>query len=542
MFNQFNIETTHVQWNDNNEKVFLKIISLEKWRKNKHGNSDEVDKNKIFCYHILNDAIKYYFSESSENRRDGTYNSWDFTTNKAKWLGNYVILTKERKIYIGKGKFIERIKDHIKNKPWGNIIQEVFILTLDQTKGTHNEKWFEFVEKILISKFTKDEKYNKKEGNKTNLVDEVQNGLEDFVKQSELMFKTFNLYPFKSKNNNEIKVINSKNEEIPIKSDNLQTQAATIHNKINNITNNNREENREYKLENKNNKIIKFPPPSGIKRYSVAQFLDNHTDLYLTFTYPDSDKQIFLLVHDYNNITIEKGSYIWSVNNNPKTKKQSTINFRTEFNIPLEQTQLTENIKINGRSFVTVLKYLTCYAYFWENTFYTHTKNTDGKLLYDLLKDDSNKNNKPYSLIQVPKNTDIGIKKWIFEFFKLNQGITLTYGSEYPIEIFIKEFKSNDDNIIIVKKGSYIKRPNGFVRNDKGWLRAKEDVFKAAKILEKYQINSEKTQELQEDIEIINCSVNKILSAFSGKKPGNDELKIKNDNKTLRDYFNAIKK
>ncbi|QJB71044.1 hypothetical protein [Mycoplasma sp. 1654_15] len=401
MFNQFNIETTHVQWNDNSEKVFLKIISSEKWRKNKLGNSDEVEKNKIFCYHILNDGIKYYFSESPENKKLGTYTSSDFTTNKAKWLGNYIILTKERKIYIGKGKFIERIKEHIKNKLWGNIIQEVFILTLDQTKGTHNEKWFEFVEKILISKFTKDEKYNKKEGNKTNLVVEVQNSLEDFVKQSELMFKTFNLYPFKSKNNYEIKVINSKDEEIDIKSDNIQTQVATIHNKVNNITNN-REENREYKLEN-NNKTLKFPPPSGIKQPLVAQFLDNHTDLYLTFTYPGSDKQIFLLVHDSNNITIEKGSYTWSVYDNPKTEKQWTINFRTEFNIPLEQTQLTKSIKIKGRSFETVLKGLTCYAYFWENSFYTNTKNTDGKSLYDLLKDDFNKDNELYSLIRVPK-------------------------------------------------------------------------------------------------------------------------------------------
>ncbi|WP_215743163.1 hypothetical protein [Mesomycoplasma hyorhinis] len=75
------------------------------------------------------------------------------------------------------------------------------------------------------------------------------------------------------------------------------------------------------------------------------------------------------------------------------------------------------------------------------------------------------------------------------------------------------------------------------LNHSRDWLRAKEDVFKAAKILEKYETKYEKHQELQEDVEIINCSVNKILITFSGTLPGNDKLKIKNDNKTLRDYF-----
>ncbi|QJB71033.1 hypothetical protein [Mycoplasma sp. 1654_15] len=85
--------------------------------------------------------------------------------------------------------------------------------------------------------------------------------------------------------------------------------------------------------------------------------------------------------------------------------------------------------------------------------------------------------------LKKPNNTYTNIKDWNLEFFKLNQGITLTYESKYPIEIFIKEFKSNDNNTIIVKKGSYIIRPGNHLLNNRNWLRTKEDVFKRAKIL-----------------------------------------------------------
>ncbi|QJB71043.1 hypothetical protein [Mycoplasma sp. 1654_15] len=127
------------------------------------------------------------------------------------------------------------------------------------------------------------------------------------------------------------------------------------------------------------------------------------------------------------------------------------------------------------------------------------------------------------------------------EFFKLNQGITLTRSSGNQIEIFIKEFKSKNDNTIIVKKGSYIK-PLSIHISDKYLHRVREDVFKRAKILEKYEINSEKPQELQEDVEIVNCSVNKIVMSFLLDYNGNGVLKIKNDNKTLEDRFKADEK
>ncbi|MXR09042.1 hypothetical protein DR104_03595, partial [Mycoplasma hyorhinis] len=335
---QVYIDTIDVQLDKkNNKEKFLKITNVVNWAG--QNRKSDVAKRKIVCYHFLGGAINHYFIQETKEEEEGVYNSWNFKNDNTKdgtlWLGNYLIKTEDNQVYIGTGKYIERIKSHIKEKEWGKKIKEIFIWTLDQKGSILYDKWFEFVEQKLIEKCQP--KLNKIDGKKTHLEENIQKDLKKFIEKTEEIFKAFNLSPFE---------------------------------------------------------VSKLTPLSQDKK---------------------------------------------------------------------NEEKRTQNNEISSLPF------------------------------------------------KKPENTYTEIKGWVFEFFKLNQGITLT---KPPIEIFIKKFKNNDDNTIIVKKGSYIRPTSDLTHNYKELQRAREEVFKKTKILEKYEINSEKSQELQEDVEIINCSVNKILMAF----------------------------
>ncbi|XWT55865.1 hypothetical protein V2P50_03160 [Mesomycoplasma hyorhinis] len=68
----------------------------------------------------------------------------------------------------------------------------------------------------------------------------------------------------------------------------------------------------------------------------IKDFFDANHNLSLTFNYPDSSKKIFLFVKDSQNITIKKGSYVWSIEsdefkNLPSDLQDNLIKFRKTF-------------------------------------------------------------------------------------------------------------------------------------------------------------------------------------------------------------------
>ncbi|WP_434333931.1 hypothetical protein V2P38_00710 [Mesomycoplasma hyorhinis] len=572
MFNQLYIKKVITQFDEknNNKKIFLKITSFEKWEGLHKEN--EVNKRKIVCYHILGDAINHYFIEETKN---GHYDSGNFKDDNTKegafWRGNYLIKTKDNKVYIGTGRYIERIKSHIKEKEWGRNIEEIFIWTLDQEESIPDADWFKFVEKDLIIRCqSKKWGLNKIDGITTHLAKNFQNSLIEFIKKTQLIFKAFNLFPFEVSKLTSLSQ-DKKDEEKAIIEKTIETQ----NNYINEDKNNYNEQQKPT-----TDKIISNSVKGNIKQLDsvtrrqtneekrrkedwFTQYLQDHPNIILKCPKESPIIQIINYINENNfEAIIKKGSRIPDLSERDLFDKDrrdiqdKRDKLSVEYNVDFSTEKLEKDVPIRNKSLNSII-----YVFYGQRFNKYELKTLDGtslnKLYEDYLENNQNikektitektikiQNNKIFSFpFKKPENTYTKIKDWIFEFFKLNQGITLTYVSKRrQIEIFIKDFKNYDDNIIIVKKGSYIKPLNGNTENYEKLHRIREDVFKAAKILEKYEINSEKHQELQEDVEIIDCTVNKILSAFSGKKPGNDELKIKNDNKTLRDYFNAIKK
>ncbi|QJB71042.1 hypothetical protein [Mycoplasma sp. 1654_15] len=529
-----------------------------------------MNKRKIVCYHILGDAINHYFIEETKNvHYDAGHFKDDNTKDGAFWRGNYLIKTKDKKVYIGTGRYIERIKSHIKEKEWGRNIEEIFIWTLDQEESIPDADWFKFVEKDLIERCqSKKWGLNKIDGVTTHLAKNFQNSLIEFIKKTQLIFKAFNLFPFEVPKLTSLSQ-DKKDEEKTTTEKTIETQNNYINEDKN--THNEQQKPTTYK-------IVSSSVQGNIKQLDsvtrrqtneekrrkedwFTQYLQDNPNIILVCHKGSPIIQIINYINkdDFKAI-VKKDSLIWDINKRDLFEKtRSNIQekrnkFSKEYNVNLSTGKLEKDVYIKNKS----LNYIIEVFYGQMFTKY-ELKTLEGislnKLYEKHLEKNQNIKEKEEKTItensietqnemifsfpfKKPDNTYTKIKDWIFEFFKLNQGITLTYISKRrQIEILIKEFKNNDDNTIIVKKGSYIKPLNVNTENYKKLHRIRVDVFEAAKILEKYEINSEKHQELQEDVEIIDCSVNKILSAFSGKKPGNDEIKIKNDNKTLRDYF-----